>query len=103
MRHISNGDGYSGNSLDAHFGLGDATNIDNVRIEWPSGIVQEMHNVAPKQFLPVTEPVLQVGPKAVDFAGGADATFNVITNLTGLTNFQWRFNEIGRASCRERV
>ena len=39
----------------AHFGLGDATNIDNVRIEWPSGIVQTMTNLAAKQILTVVE------------------------------------------------
>ena len=57
LREITGGDGL-GNSqpLLAHFGLGDATNIDTVRIEWPSGIVQEFQNVAAKQFLTVTEP-----------------------------------------------
>ena len=38
-----------------HFGLGDATIIDTLRIEWPSGQVQEMRNVAGNQFLTVTE------------------------------------------------
>lgn len=56
LRQIDGGDGTSGGSLEADFGLGDATNIDTVRIEWPSGIVQELHDVAPKQFLTVTEP-----------------------------------------------
>ena len=42
--------------LRASFGVGDATNIDTVRIEWPSGTVQELHDVATKQFLTVTEP-----------------------------------------------
>ena len=40
----------------AHFGLGDATNVDVLRIEWTSGIVQELHNVPVKQYLTVTEP-----------------------------------------------
>jgi hypothetical protein len=57
LRQISGGDGYGGqNGLRANFGLGDATNIDLVRIEWPSGTVQEFTNVAVKQFLTVTEP-----------------------------------------------
>jgi hypothetical protein len=30
--------------------------VDVVRVEWPSGIVQELTNVAPKQFLTVKEP-----------------------------------------------
>ena len=39
-----------------NFGLGDAEIIDTVRIEWPSGTVQELHNVAVKQTLTVVEP-----------------------------------------------
>jgi hypothetical protein len=39
----------------AHFGLGDATNVTTLRIEWPSGIVQEIPNVAADQFLTVVE------------------------------------------------
>jgi ASPIC and UnbV/FG-GAP-like repeat/Immunoglobulin domain len=57
MREVPGGDGTMGqNSLHVHFGLGDATNADLVRIEWPSGTVQELPNVASKQFLTVTEP-----------------------------------------------
>jgi hypothetical protein len=39
-----------------HFGLGDATAAEVVRIEWPSGIVQELANVSADQILKVTEP-----------------------------------------------
>ena len=56
MREISNGDGLAGNNLRAHFGLGDATEADTVRIEWPSGTVQEFRNVAARQILTMTEP-----------------------------------------------
>jgi hypothetical protein len=56
VREISGGDG-NGNqqSLNAEFGLGDATTIETVRVEWPSGIVQEMHDLAPRQFVTITE------------------------------------------------
>jgi hypothetical protein len=50
------GSSWGGQSFVAHFGLGDATNVDVVRIEWTSGIVQELHNVPVKQYLTVTEP-----------------------------------------------
>jgi hypothetical protein len=43
-------------TLVAHFGLGDAAQVDLLRIEWPSGIVQEIANVPANQVLPVTEP-----------------------------------------------
>jgi hypothetical protein len=57
MREISGGGGLaSQNDLRAQFGLGDATNVDIVRVEWPSGAVQELTNIAPKQFLTVREP-----------------------------------------------
>jgi hypothetical protein len=57
LRQITGGSGYSGHDeLWPHFGLGDATNADTVRIEWPSGTVQEFQNVAPRQILTITEP-----------------------------------------------
>jgi len=57
LREISGGGAYlAQNSLEAMFGLGDATNVDSVSIEWPSGIVQELRSVATRQFLSVTEP-----------------------------------------------
>jgi hypothetical protein len=57
MREISGGGGLgSQNDLRCGFGLGGATNVDIVRIEWPSGIVQELTNIAAKQFLTVEEP-----------------------------------------------
>jgi hypothetical protein len=39
----------------AHFGLGDATKVDTLRIEWPSGIVQELNDVEVDQMLQVVE------------------------------------------------
>ena len=57
MRQISGGDGWlSQNSLDVSIGFGTATNIELLRIEWPSGIVQEFQNVAVDQLLVIEEP-----------------------------------------------
>ena len=39
-----------------NFGLGDATVANIVRIEWPSGTVQELTNVPANQILRVIEP-----------------------------------------------
>jgi RNA polymerase sigma-70 factor (ECF subfamily) len=55
-RDISGGALSNGNQRYAHFGLGDATNVTTLRIEWPSGIVQELANVAANQILTLTEP-----------------------------------------------
>lgn len=57
MRQISGGDGWlSQNSLDVSIGFGNATNIDLLRIEWPSGIIQELHDVTVDRTLVVEEP-----------------------------------------------
>jgi hypothetical protein len=56
LREISGGSGHGcQNDLRANFGLGDATNADLVRIEWPSGVVQTLTNLHSKQFLTITE------------------------------------------------
>ena len=56
LREINEGGGHSSQPPVAHFGLGEATNVDVLRIEWPSGIVQEFPGVAARQILTVTEP-----------------------------------------------
>ena len=56
LREINTGDGWSNPPLEVHFGLGSATNVETLRIEWPSGTVQEFTNVAAKQFLTLIEP-----------------------------------------------
>lgn len=67
LREISGGSGYcSQNDLRAHFGLGDATQVDTLRIEWPSGIVQELRDVPVNRILTVIEP-----PQLVPQGAGA--------------------------------
>lgn len=57
LREVEAAGGQGGHSrLLAHFGLGNATNAALVRIEWPSGIVQELPKVPADQFLTITEP-----------------------------------------------
>ena len=56
VREISGGDGNANQqSLNAEFGLADASTIQTVRVEWPSGTTQVLHHVAPRQFLTITE------------------------------------------------
>ncbi|UCE17296.1 MAG: VCBS repeat-containing protein [Gemmatimonadota bacterium] len=47
--------GYACSSLNAHFGLADATVIDSIKVEWPSGMVDILTNVPVNQFLTITE------------------------------------------------
>jgi hypothetical protein len=81
MREITCENSTSGqNGLLAHFGLGDATNVTTLRIEWPSGIVQELTNVAANQFLTVVENQGYIGTTpsftgATKNASGVQLTF----------------------------
>jgi hypothetical protein len=56
IRDIRSGEGfkYMG-SLNAHFGIGQATTIDQVVIKWPSGTVDTFNDVTPNQLLNVVE------------------------------------------------
>ena len=56
LHEVTGGGARWSQPLVTHFGLGDATNVDTLRIEWPSGTVQEIHNVAARQILTITEP-----------------------------------------------
>jgi hypothetical protein len=56
LREISGGTGFGQTSLLAHFGLGDAAIADTVKIEWPSGAIQELRNVSVNRTLTVVEP-----------------------------------------------
>ncbi|MBI3848752.1 MAG: VCBS repeat-containing protein [Verrucomicrobia bacterium] len=92
IREINSGHGAGGASLFAHFGLGDATNIDLVRIEWPSGIVQTITNVAPKQSLTVVEHQ-QPGVVSTPSLSSVSLATNGAVNLsvTGDTNLLYLF------------
>jgi len=79
--------GSSGQSgLEAFFGLGSGSNLDVVRVEWSSGVVQVLTNIAGNQFLTVTEetqpavlPSLSISDAAVTESdmGTVDAVFTV--------------------------
>jgi hypothetical protein len=55
MRQLGIMGGLCSSDFTAHFGLGDATKVDTLRIEWPSGIVQELTDVDANQQLEVVE------------------------------------------------
>ncbi len=55
--HYSTSVGYASSSAGpVHFGLGSDSVADLVEITWPSGVVQQLRNVAVDRVLPVTEP-----------------------------------------------
>ncbi|HMJ65414.1 MAG TPA: FG-GAP-like repeat-containing protein, partial [Candidatus Binatia bacterium] len=93
MREISGGSGYgSQNAPYAYFGLGTATNIETVRVEWPSGLVQELHRPMAKQFLTVTEPVVSISPASLTLNAGETALFTATATLSPPLSFLWSRN-----------
>jgi hypothetical protein len=56
LREASSQNTFCGqNSAEIHFGLGDATIIDSLKIEWPLGLVEVRTNIAVNQLLTMTE------------------------------------------------
>lgn len=116
MRQIVGTEGWlSFNSLDQIIGLGDATAIDTLRVEWPSGTVQEWHNVAVSQTLVIVEKTtldivrgngsdLQVtiaGPRQQKYALETSTNLRdwsrlaslTITNADGTANYTGKVDE----------
>ncbi|MCW5899508.1 MAG: VCBS repeat-containing protein [Flavobacteriales bacterium] len=81
IRDIRSGDGFKFmSSLTGHFGLGQATQIEQVTVYWPSGIVQTIHEPAIDQMLVIVEGV------GTDVTGiSAEETLGLYPNPTG----QW--------------
>jgi hypothetical protein len=111
MRQILGTEGWlSFNDLTQIIGLGDATVVDTLRIEWPSGIVQELRNVPVRQTLVIVEQTtlsiaktddtnfeLQVtGPRqqryaleaSTDLQSWSQVASLTITNANGTVAFQ---------------
>ncbi|MCF6130215.1 FG-GAP-like repeat-containing protein [Flavobacterium sp. AS60] len=56
IRYVQSGTGFQNMStITAHFGIGQATTIDQVIIKWPSGIIDTINGVNPNQNLSVVE------------------------------------------------
>jgi len=55
--HMTTSAGYASSSAGpVHFGLGPDTSADRVEIHWPSGVVQQLRNVAGDRIVAVREP-----------------------------------------------
>jgi hypothetical protein len=76
--------------LTVGFGLGDAATVDVMRIEWPSGIIQEVYGTSVDQTIVLTEaPRLRIfrdSPVrpvfAVESYGGSNYGIESSTNLS---------------------
>jgi hypothetical protein len=90
MREIAGYAGWVGTvPLMAHVGLGDATNATTVRIEWPSGIVQQLAKVAANQMLTITEPE-RIQLTCTHTEGGLQITCRGLPNTS--YELQWSSN-----------
>ena len=83
------GEGYLGqNSHTEFFGVGNATNIDYVKVTWLSGLVDVLNNVSPNQTLNIVEGI---GLSVVDFVENG---FKIYPNPnSGVFNIESSLNE----------
>jgi hypothetical protein len=79
LREIGSDAVFAQNDPRPHFGLGDASLAQNVRIEWPSGQIQELTNILVKQFLTIIEPG---GPPKLNITRTTDPAF-VMVEIVG--------------------
>ena len=55
MKEVDGQSGYCGQNLNLHFGLGNASVIDSIKVEWPAGTDQYFTNVAVNRSITITE------------------------------------------------
>lgn len=67
IRDIRSGDGFRHmNTLNAHFGIGAATEIDSIKIKWPSGIVDIFENPTINEAFVIVEGSHQLSTLEID-------------------------------------
>jgi enediyne biosynthesis protein E4 len=93
MREIQRGNTRFSSDAEAHFGVGEASIVDLVRVEWPSWAVQELTKVEVNQTRKLSEPIIWIEPKNQAVFPDEDATFTVITAIPGTFTYQWRLND----------
>ncbi len=119
-RLITAGTSFAGQQpAEAFFGLGNASDVETVRVTWPDGTTSTMHNVPANQILPIMSPC-PCGFAALDVDGDGDADINDLhvisqtpmdVNSDGLANdadvkcverYVRKFERPGRIETRQR-
>jgi len=104
LREITSGDGLGGHGLVPIFGLGDAARATTVRVEWPSGRIDEVHDIPANQLLVLTEllarpwlsaPQMVAGQFHFQLTGNAGQVYTIetSTNLQDWTPWQTVTND----------
>ncbi|MGK7393484.1 MAG: FG-GAP-like repeat-containing protein [Candidatus Cyclobacteriaceae bacterium M3_2C_046] len=89
-RDISSQTGrFAQNSMVTHFGLGDAAIVETIRVEWPSGIIQELSNQAVDQYMEIVEMDVPAEPSGLVASATSDSQINLIweDNATNEDNY----------------
>jgi hypothetical protein len=86
MRRVAGQNGYCGQTLEVHFGLGDAQTADSIIIIWPSGIEQVIVNQPANQKIKIVEDSTLTSVKEI----------NKVEEFGLLQNYPNPFNPITR-------
>jgi len=99
IRDVRSGEGYGlVNSFTQHFGIGVNTQVEKVVVRWPSGIVDEILNPSPNQFLEITEtfsepvPVTSVSlsPDSATIIEGATNQLTAVVSPSDADDIDYR-------------
>ncbi len=110
MRQVSSQGGYCGQNLESHFGLGDATSIDSLIVQWPSGRVDEVVQPGINQVLKLKETLpegfLRPNLKADRRMGFVDEAIqftdlSIADENTPIISWQWDFQNDGVVDSEE--
>lgn len=99
IREVRAGESYGiVNSFDLHFGIGQSTSIDNVVIEWPSGITTELTAPEINTYHSVIEATCQLSGVAITSSGGNALCPGETLTLSapaGFTSYDWTNGDNG--------
>src|SRR5690606_1680948 len=88
IREVRSGDGFEYmSSLNVHFGIGEATEIDQVVVKWPSGVIDYINNPDINQTFHVVEGAsLSINPVEVTsfklYPNPTDNILNIDSDMT---------------------